>query len=98
MTERKANCIGLGILAWVMAIASLPIYFIAMIGVGMSPAAPHMQIGEGLLLLVCPMAGLVCCWIARGMREPRRMPWALWPVILLSVIEIGYTLIIWSQG
>ena len=98
MTERNMVSICLGVLAWLVAIASLPIYFIAMVGVGMSPAAPHMQLGEGLLLLVCPVAALVSCWIARQVREPRRMPWAFWPVILLSIIEIGYALMIWSNG
>ena len=35
MTERKvACCMCLDILAWLLAVASLPIYFMAMIGVG----------------------------------------------------------------
>jgi len=80
--------------------ASLPLYFLVMIGVGMSPGKPHLGLPLACLLWA---PALLCLVLSTGclvVQKPRRIwCWVLAvPLIVCSAIEVVWTLLILLEG
>jgi len=84
----------------IMGAVSLPLYFLAMMGVGMSPAQPHLGLPLACLLWSPPVLCSAAAIKALAMQRPApRWCWFLSvPLLLLSALEIVWTLLVLLEG
>ncbi len=96
-SPRKAKT--LIVVSWVASLAALPVFFFAVIGLGMSPSTPTISFGEFLMLAAGP--GVACAALfeatARCRVTPRRLA-AMHVPAILALAELAFTLMIWSNG
>lgn len=92
--------IGLAAAAILAAALSIPLYLVALIGVGMSPSRPHLGFGWACLLWTPSVACFAACiGLLRIQRPARLWMWILTvPLMLLSAIEAVWTLLILLEG
>lgn len=87
------------VVAWVASLVALPVFFFAVIGLGMGPSTPTISTGEFLMLLAGP--GVACAALfeatARCHVTPRRLAAMAVPAIL-ALAELAFTFMIWSNG
>ena len=92
--------IGLAAAAILAAGLSIPLYLIALIGVGMSPSSPHLGFGWACLLWTPAVACLASSIALLRIQRPARLwRWLLTvPLMLLSSVEAVWTLLILLEG
>ncbi|MFA7158109.1 MAG: hypothetical protein WC299_02315 [Kiritimatiellia bacterium] len=98
--KKKWQNVLLLITAVIAAGISIPLYFVAMIGVGMSPGNPHVQVYEACLLLAPPIVCVASSVLFLRAQWPSIMwRWLLTaPLLVLSGAESIWILIIISKG
>ncbi len=86
------------VLAWIAAAISLPIYFLILMGMGMSAGSAHATFAELALLAVCPLIvtiAIVSVFIRRKVTRARFVSLLLPGV--LSLAELVFTFLVWMD-
>ena len=79
---------------------SIPLYLVAMIGVGMSPSNPHLGVSGISLLWTPPLICIVASVALGRIQGPVRLwRWIVTiPMVLLSTIEAIWALLMFLKG
>lgn len=88
------------VLAWIASIISLPIFFFAIIGIGMSDGpSPNATASDLLILASCPVIATVAIVFALTLHKVTI--WRFVSIILpglISLAELVITFIVWREG
>ena len=78
---------------------SIPLYFLAMMGVGMSPGRPHLALAEAFLLWTPPCICIISSIYLIIIQKTKKWCYFLSvPLIIFSVLESLWTLAILLEG
>ena len=98
--KKKWLTICLLLIATTAGCLSIPLYVVAVIGVGMSPSQPHLGLPTACLLWTPPFLCVVASVVALCIQRPVRVWSWIWtvPLLAVSVTESVWTFLILLKG